>query len=134
MTDESQLTESEAAEIVRQFGEGKSNLHSFFTQVIKSKDTIKTGNLTSDELGLPHLPVRTYQELGLFCYDIAGMESFTDYFKGMSEIITSSSLSKDALLLKLSVTIKKELADISPEKKTNSGWFRKKDTPTTQMT
>ena len=133
MVEDTQLTESEAQEIVRAFGEGKSNLHSFFTQVVKSNDTTKTGNLTQDELGIPHLPVRTFKELGLFCKDIAGMESFTEYFNGMSEIITSSSLSKDALLLKLSVTIKKELSDISPEKKTNSGWFKSKQV-TTQTT
>lgn len=122
------MTESEAEEIIRNFGEGKSNLHSFFTNVVKSGDTIKTGNLSTDELGMPILPVRTYKELSLFCKDIAGMETFSDYFNGMSEIVTSSSLSKDALLMKLAVTIKKELSDLTPEKKKNKGWFQKKDT------
>jgi hypothetical protein len=103
------LTETEAEEIIRNFGEGKSNLHSFFTNVIKSSDTTKTGNLSTDELGMPQLPVRTYKELGMFCHEVADMDIFSTYFNKMSEIITSSSLSKDALLMKLAVTIKKEL-------------------------
>jgi hypothetical protein len=126
MTDE--LTENEASEILRQFGEGKSNLHSFFTNVVKSHDTIKTGNLNSDELGMTVLPVRTYKELSMFCEDVANLKGFSSYFDKMSEIVTSSSLSKDAILMKLAVTIKKELADITPEKKSNKGWFKSKDT------
>jgi hypothetical protein len=127
------LTNEEAAEIVRAFGEGKSNLHTFFTQVVKSSDTTKTGNVTQEELGMPQIPVRTYKELALFCDKIAPMDDFKNYFNGMSEIITSSSLSKDALLMKLAVTIKKELADITPQKKENRGWFKKKE-PSAGMT
>jgi hypothetical protein len=123
------LTEEQAEEIVRQFGEGKSNLHSFFTNIVKSVDTTKTGNLSTEELGIPQLPVRSYKELGLFCKDVANDSEFGKYFDKMSEIVTSSSLSKDALLLKLSVTIKKELSDLTPHKKKNAGWF-KKDTDT----
>lgn len=130
---EENLTEAEAQEIVRAFGEGKSNLHTFFTQVVKSNDTTKTGNVTQDELGMPKLPVRTYKELSLFCKDAEGMETFSEYFKDMSEIITSSSLSKDALLMKLAVTIKKELSDVTPAKKENKGWFKKKE-PSAGMT
>lgn len=125
------LTDKEAEDLLRQFSEGKSNLHSFFTNVVKSPDTIKTGNLNSDELGMTVLPVRTYKELEMFCEDIANLSEFSTYFKKMSEIVTSSSLSKEAILLKLAVTIKKELADITPEKKQNSGWFKRKEpTPT----
>ena len=127
------LTEDQAEEIIRNFGEGKSNLHSFFTNVVKSTNTTKTGNLSSEELGMPQLPVRTYQELGVFCKDIANMEVFSEYFNKISEVTTSTSLSKDAILMKLAVTIKKELSDLTPEKKKNKGWFQKKDTtqPTT---
>ena len=122
-----ETNEEEAAEIVRQYNEGKQNVHSFFTKIIQSDDTTKTGNLTQDELGYPRLPVRTYKELQLFCDDVASEESWANYFKKMSEIQTSTSLSKDALLIKLSVTNKKEIADITPEKKANKGWFKKKD-------
>ena len=127
----SELTEQEAQEIIRQFGEGKANLHSFFTNIVKSDDTTKTGNLDTIELGTPRLPVRSYKELELFCKDIANQSVFSDYFKKMSEIMTSTSLSKDALLLKLAVTIKKEVADTSPEpKKQNKGWFKSKEQTT----
>ena len=124
MVDE--LSDKEAEEIIRQFSEGKSNLHSFFTNVIKSSDTSKTGNLSVEELGMTQLPVRTHKELAMFCEDIANLKEFSSYFNKMSEIITSSSLSKEALLLKLAVTIKKELADITPARKENKGWFKSK--------
>ena len=120
-----ELTETEAEDIVRQFSEGKSNLHSFFTKVIKSNNTTRTGNVTSEELGMTVLPVRTYKELSMFCDEVANMGVFSSYFDNMSEIITSTSLSKDALLLKLAVTIKKELSDVSPTRKKNKGWFKK---------
>jgi len=121
------MTEKEAEEILRQFGEGKSNFHSFLTKVVESEDTTKTGNLTQEELGMPRLPVRTYKELELFCKDIANDEFTADFFGKMSEIQTSTSTSKDALILKLAATIRKELADVTPKsKKKNSGWFKKK--------
>jgi len=53
----------------------------FFTDIIKSDDTTRTGNLDEDELGKPHLPVRTYKELALFCEDVADDKSWADYFK-----------------------------------------------------
>ena len=124
------MSEKEAAEIVRQFNEGKQNLHSFFTNIIMSEDTTKTGNLTTDELGTPVLPVRTYKELELFAKDVASEESWADYFKKMSEIHTSTSLSKDGLLVRRAVTIKKELSDMTPNKKKKGGFFKKKESST----
>jgi len=45
----------------------------------------------------------------------------------MAEIQTATSLSKEGFLMKLSVTSKKEMADVTPKtKKKNSGWFKKK--------
>jgi hypothetical protein len=128
MTD---ITEQEAQDLLRQYSEGKANVHSFFTNVIKANDTTKTGNLNQDELGMSKLPVRTYKELALFSKEIANEDGWADYFNKMSEIQTATSLSKDAILIKLSVTNKKELADMTPEKKKNKGWFsRKEETPT----
>ena len=124
------ITDQEAAEIIRSFNEGKQNIHSFLTNVIKAQDTIKTGNLDINELGSPKNPVRTYKELELFCNDVWNQkDSWGDYFKKIAEIQTSSSLSKDAILLKLSATLRKELADVSPERKEmkeNKGWFKSK--------
>ena len=125
------MSDKEAEEILRSFNEGKQNIHSFLTNVIKAPDTTKTGNLTIDELGYPKLPVRTYKELELFCNDVwSEKEGWGNYFNKMSEIQTSTSLSKDAILLKLSATLRKELADVSPERKEmkeNKGWFKSKD-------
>jgi len=129
MTNEN-LSEEEAKDILRGFQEGRSNVHTFFTNVVKADDTTKTGNLNQDELGLSHLPVRTYKELELFSRDIADETEWADYFQKMAEIQTSTSLSKDAILMKLVVTTKKELADMTPkEKKKNKGWFKKDDEP-----
>ena len=121
-------SEKEVEELVRQFTDSKQTLHSFMTNVVKSDDTTKTGNLSEEELGSPKLPVRTTKELELFCRDIAGDDEWGDYFQKLSEIQTSTSLSKQGLLMRLAVTIKKELADMTPqEKKKNKGWFAKKE-------
>lgn len=123
-----EMTEEQAAKLLRDFAAAKQNVHTFFSNIIKSADTTKVGNLSEDELGVPKLPVRTYKELALFADDVYGDKSWSDYFTKLSEIQTSTSLSKEALLLRLSVTQKKELADVSPQsKKKNKGWFRKKD-------
>jgi len=122
----SDMTEDEAKEMLRQFSESRATLHTFFTNVIKSDDTTKTGNLSQDELGMPKLPVRTFKELALFSKEVANDEGWADYFNKMAEIQTSTSLSKEALLMKLSVTSKKELADVTPQRKVNKGWFKKK--------
>lgn len=125
MTDD--ITEQQAQDMLRQMGESKQTLHSFFSKVIKSKSTTKVGNLSEEELGTPKLPERTYLELEAFCSEIADDDSFSEYFKRIAEIQTASSLSKDGFLMKLAVTMKKELADMSPTKgKVNGGWFKKK--------
>jgi len=105
----------------------KESIHGVFNNIIKSKDTTKTGNLSIDELGNPKLPVRTYKELALFCEDIYTDKDWSRYFSAMSEIVTSTSLSKEALLLRLLVTQKKELADTSEKtkKEINHGSKRK---------
>ena len=120
------ISEQQAQDILRQFNEGKQNLHTFFSKIIASNETTKTGNLNKDELGMSKLPLRTYKELELFCKDIANDNSFAEYFKKMAEVQTSTSLSKDAKLLELSVTMKKELADVTKHKSSsNKGWFKK---------
>jgi hypothetical protein len=126
--DTENLTESEAQEILRQFTEQKANLHTFLTNVIKSPDTTRVGNLNEEELGLSILPLRTNKELSLFCSNLAGNETWANYFEGMAQIGTSTSLSKNGFLLKIAITSKKEssLADVTPRKE-NKGWFKKKD-------
>jgi len=123
------MTEQQAQDMLRQISEGKQNMHSFFTKVIKTESTTRVGNLSEEELGKSKLPLRTYLELSTFCEEIADNKEFADYFKKIGEIQTASSLSKEGFLMKLAVTMKKELADVSPRHKTkNKGWFKKKNT------
>ena len=125
MTEE--MTEKEAQDVLRQMAENKQSIYAIFAKVInKNQPTTKVGNLSIEELGMSKLPFRTYLELGLFCEDIVGDKEFADYFRKMGAIQTDSSLSKEGFLMKLLVTMKKELADVSPKSK-NKGWFRKRD-------
>lgn len=114
-------------EVVRQYAQEKSNTHTFFTRVIQNDSTTKTGNVTAEELGSGQITIRGLKELELFSKDIYKDDGWADYFGKMAEIQTSSSLSKEGFLLKLSVTNKKELADVTPARKKNKGWFRKGD-------
>jgi hypothetical protein len=112
-----------AESMLRSFSQKQMNTHTFFTDVIKSKSTTKTGNLNIDELGMPRLTQRGVKELELFCSDTFKDKGWEDYFRDLAEIQTATSLSKDAILIKLAVTSKKELADVTPEKKKNKGMF-----------
>ena len=122
-----EVSEQEAADLVRQFKQSQQSVPAFFSDVVYADDTTKLGNVTAEELGTPNLPLRTYKELALFSKEVANEDDWEDYFSKMSEIQTSTYLSTDAMLLILVVTQKKELADMTPkEKKKNKGWFRSK--------
>ncbi|HDZ61018.1 MAG TPA: hypothetical protein ENH46_04900 [Candidatus Pacearchaeota archaeon] len=125
---EEEINDKQAEQIIRNLVEQKSNKHTFLTNVVKSDDTTKTGNLIPEELGDPKLPLRTYKELSLFCNEVWGQSEWGDYFTKQGEILTSTSLSKDAIIIKLAVTDKSEMADTTPkEKGSNKGWFKKKN-------
>ena len=124
------MTAEEQAELARFLApsasvqDDKHNVHKFLHDVAISDNTTKTGYLTKEELGMPKLPVRTHKELALFCREIANMDYFADYFEKEAEIITSTSLSKDAKLLELAVISKRQLEDVTKtSKKENKGWF-----------
>jgi hypothetical protein len=119
------ITEEEAQKILRDFADSKETPHSFFTKVIQQGDSTKVGNLSDEELGLSSLPVRSYQELALFCKDICKDNSWGDFFRKSAEIQFASSLSKNGFLLRIAGTQRKEVADMTPEKKVNKGWFKK---------
>ena len=123
-----EMTEKEAQDVLRQMADNKQSIYAIFAKVINEKQkTTKVGNLSVEELGTSKLPLRTYLELGLFCKDIVGDDEFSEYFTKMAAIQTDSSLSKEGFLMKLLVTMKKELADVSPKaKKKNTGWFKRK--------
>jgi hypothetical protein len=132
MTEENGISESDAKELVRQMESENKTIPAFFKDVVMNEDTTKTGNLNAEELGVSNLPFRSYKELELFCRDICEDDTWADFFKGMGEIQTASSLSKDALLLKLVVTKKSEVSDMTPkQRKANKGWFKKDKEDTT---
>lgn len=130
------LSEEELAERLSQLigtaplPEEKQNIHTFLTKVVTSDDTTKLGYLKEEEIGTPILPLRTYKELALFCNEVADMDYYGDYLLKKGEILTSTSLSKDAKLLSLAVLQKKEIADVTKkQRKQNRGWFKPKKEP-----
>lgn len=139
MTDEEQLT-PEDIEAVRQIAgvsglypesEEKRNVFAFFNQVMLQPDNLKTANLDKDELGSAILPVRTRLELALFCRK-ARMKGFAELFEQEAQITLASSLSKEAKLIELAVTQKREAK--TQFKKGSAGlakrgWFAPKPQP-----
>jgi len=120
----SQLTDSSYPK-----GEEKHNIIAFFNNVIKSKDTLRTANLSVEEVGAVRVPVRTYKELSCYC-DAMGMKGLGGFFTKLSGIITDSSLSKEGFLNRLVVTQKRETESklgIGGAPKQNKGWFKKRD-------
>lgn len=118
--------EAYGEEISRQFSQEKANVHTFFTKIIQHPSTIRIGNVSEEELGNPQLTIRGLKELELFCRDIEESDLWADYFKEMAEITTETSLSKEGFLIRQSQTSKNELADTTPRRKINKGWFKKK--------
>jgi len=128
------LTDEEIAEKMSEIigaipmKEETQNVHTFLYNVATARDTTKTGNISVEELGMPILPVRTYKELALFCGEVANMGYFSDYFNKKAEIVTSTSLSKEAKLLDLAVVNRREVADVTKQPpKPNKGWFKPKN-------
>lgn len=107
--------------------EEKHNVHSFLNKVATSEDTTKVGNLTQEEVGMPRLNLRTYKELSLIANDIMDNTFIGDYYDKEAEILTSTSLSKDAKLISLAVMQKRQIEDVTKPRKENSGWFKKKE-------
>ena len=106
--------------------EEKHNVHSFLYKVATSDDTTKVGNLTIDEIGMPHINLRTYKELALISGKIMDNEFLEKYYQAKGEIITATSLSKDAKLINLAVLQKRQIEDVTKPRVQNSGWFKKK--------
>lgn len=126
------IEEGRRAEAMREYGspepEAKHNVHTFFNKVLETKDTSKVGNLTIEELGLPQLPVRSYKELALFTSKVMNNSFMSEYFRQAAEDSLATSLSKDAKLVSLAVTQKKQVSDESKPRVINKSWFSKKET------
>lgn len=107
--------------------EDRSNVHAFLTKIIQHKDNTKIANLNDEELGAAKLPVRTLQELGLFCNDIGNMPYFSDYFKKEAQITLATSLSRDAKIIEAAITTSRTVGEIQKKTKPkpNKGWFKR---------
>lgn len=132
--DKEELTLEEKEELAKYMGYGspipdaKHNVWTFLHNVAIAKDTTKTGFLSVDEVGLAKHPLRTYKHLALISNKIMNSTYLGEYWISRGEILTATSLSKDAKLLELAVVTRKEIGDITKSKKPNSGWFKKKET------
>lgn len=129
---EQELSEDELKELAKIVGSAnvpdeKSTVHTFLTNVVKHPDNTKIANLTDEELGQAKFPVRTLQELALFCDEIANMKAFGEYFKKEAQITLATSLSRDAKLIEAAITTSRQIGEIPRKKpKENKGWFKKK--------
>jgi hypothetical protein len=127
MTDEELRDQVEQLVGTAPTGEQKQGVHQFLHNVATAEDTTKLGNLTAEEVGTPKHPIRTYKELALYCSDVANMGYMAKYFLSKSEIVTSTSLSKDAKLINLAVVTRRESKSIEDKPRAiNKGWFSKK--------
>jgi|SRR3990167_5790604 len=132
---EEQLTQEEMQvleEAMKSYGapqvEEKHNVHTFLNNVAKSEDTTKTGNIDNDECGFTPYSLRTYKQLELASNVLCEDDIWADYFHKKGEILTATSLSKDAKLISLAVLQKREIADVTKKPmKVNKGWFSKKE-------
>lgn len=127
------LTPQEAQELQQYLSAGapapdeKHNIHKFLSEVATSEDTTKTGYLDKEEVGTPTHPTRTYKSLALTADKIMGNSFLKDFFNAEAEILSSTSLSKDAKLLEVAITSTRQLGDVTKKAKPNKGWFGKKD-------
>lgn len=105
----------------------KHNVHTFLHKVSISEDTTKTGNITAEELGVTKFSLRSYKELALVSDDLCNDDLWGSYFKKKAEILTATSLSRGGFLTQLAVIQRRQIEDITKERKENKGWFKKKD-------
>ena len=134
MADEKPLTDEEKKQLSEYFGFGapipeeKHNVHSFLHKVATADDTTKVGYLSEDELGVPSKNLRTYKEMTLIADKLMDNTTLKEYYQAKGEIITSTSLSKNAKLINLAVIQKRIIEDETKERKENKGWFKSKKT------
>lgn len=106
--------------------EEKHTVHTFLYKVATSEDTTKIAYITEEELGHAVYPVRSFKSFSLIAEKIIRSNYLKEYFDKESEIITSTSLSKNGFLIRAAITQKKELSDVTKRHTINRGWFVKK--------
>lgn len=141
MSEDLELTPEERAELnkyLSSYGspeqDPKHNVHTFLNMIAHAKDTTKLGNLKEEELGLMQHTLRANKVAALISSEIMDNKELQEYFSNKGEILTATSLSRGGFLDRLAVVQKKEMADLTPERKENKGWFKKKEPDTSGMT
>lgn len=134
------LTEEERKELANYLAgygtpvtEEKHNIHTFLHKVATADDTTKLGFLTEEEIGMPKHPIRAFKNFALISDRIIGNEYFRDFFNAESEIVTSTSLSRRGKLIDLAVIQRRQVEDITKEKKQNKSWFKPKEDENKQL-
>ena len=107
--------------------EEKHNIHTFLFKVATADDTTKLGYLKEEEIGLAHLPIRADKSMALISSEIMENDYFKKYFEKESEIVSSTSLSRNAKLINSAVLSRREIEDKTKMKTENKGWFKKKE-------
>lgn len=94
----------------------KDSLYQFFRELLRSKDSRKTGNLNDTEIGRLPLTVRSYLRIGNYA-QFEGLDMVSEYYKNQAEIVSATSMSKKGFLSQLFVTqIKKQQKIVEPSK------------------
>jgi len=128
--DEAILKIAAAMKDSSQSKEDKQSIHTFLFNVATADDTRKIGNLRNDkdfnELGIPPHNVRGSFELARISDLIMENETFAGWFEKEAENTLATSLSSEGFLIKQATTVTKNVSDMTPRRKTNSGWFGKK--------
>jgi hypothetical protein len=91
----------------------KHTVFTFLDNVAKAKDTTKTGFLKDEEIGMLRNPTRAYKKIALDVKYVMGNDELSEYFNQMAETVTSTSLSRNAMLLRLAITTQKQIADVT---------------------
>ena len=114
-TVESQADAREDAELpeIQAYGSpeevNQENVYTFLKRaVFDTPETFKVGNLKQPELGQPQIPVRVWLNIAL-SFKMRNSELLNQYCRDKANILTNTSLSRDATALKLAVTQKKEV-------------------------
>ena len=118
MMSEEELTIQEKEELAKILSaapvpDEKHTVFTFLDNVAKAKDTTKSGFLKDDEIGMLRNPTRAYKEAALFAREVMHNPSLAKFFESESEIVTSTSLSRNAMLLRLAITTQKQIADVT---------------------
>jgi len=79
----------------------KDSVFTFFKHLVGIKDTTRVSNIDpSKELGMLQFSIRTNQYLALVG-DVCGDADFADFWRGQSQIITSTAMAKKGWLVEV---------------------------------